>query len=150
MVTPPPARGGVTEAGFTLLEMLAVLVLLGLFLGLVTPILGRGSDAARLRGDTRGLATALATARGEAIVRGREATFVVDLDARVYGLEGTVDGRLDAGTRVDLLVGETEVRDRRAAIRFMPDGRSSGGEIRLGNGAGESVLRIDWLTGRVH
>ncbi|HYD29939.1 MAG TPA: GspH/FimT family pseudopilin, partial [Azospirillaceae bacterium] len=80
-----------------------VLALLGLILAVVPPVLGVGTDSARLRADTRGLAAALATARSEAILAGREVAFVVDAARRTYGLGGAMDGRLDDGMRVDLL-----------------------------------------------
>ena len=35
------------------------------------------------------------------------------------------------------------------AIRFAPDGSSSGGTLRLANDTEARVLRVDWLTGSV-
>ena len=35
------------------------------------------------------------------------------------------------------------------AIRFFPDGSSTGGEIMLAGAAGTFFVRVDWLTGRI-
>ncbi|HYH17484.1 MAG TPA: GspH/FimT family pseudopilin [Azospirillum sp.] len=142
-------RGG-SDAGFTLLELLVALTLAGVLLALVPPALGRGSDAARLRGAATVMARTLALARSEAILTGRESAFVIDLDGRRFGLAGrAAEATFAPSVRVELTVAARAVRGRTAAIPFHPDGSAGGGEIRLSNAAGSAVLRVDWLTGRV-
>lgn len=123
------------QAGFTLLEMLVVLLLLGLATALVAPRLSLGGAA--LDADTRTLAAALSAARDQAVRTGRVVEVRLDMP-----LPGT------AGLRV---VGDAEwMGDGVARIRFLPDGSASGADIRLsGRHGGERRVAVDWLTGRV-
>ncbi len=128
------------QAGFTLLEMLVVLLLLGIATALVAPRLGLGGAA--LDGDVRTLSIALSDARDQAVRTGQSVILTLDLAAPGATLPATASLSItgDAG----LLEGGT------ARLLFLPDGSSSGAEIRLrGKGGGERVLHLDWLTGRV-
>ena len=41
------------------------------------------------------------------------------------------------------------VDDRRGAIRFYPDGSSTGGRVTVAAGERRLLVDVDWLTGRV-
>ena len=41
------------------------------------------------------------------------------------------------------------VDDRRGAIRFYPDGSSTGGRVTVASGERKLLVDVDWLTGRV-
>lgn len=131
------------QAGFTLLEMLVVLVLLGLATAMVAPRLSAGGAA--LDADARTLAAALEDARWTALRTGRPVTLRLDLD--VPGWDG---GRLP-GTAALRVVGDAALMPGGAAqVLFLPDGSASGADIRLtGRRGGERAIRVDWLTGRV-
>jgi general secretion pathway protein H len=131
------------QAGFTLLEMLVVLLLLGLATALVAPRLSVGGAA--LNADTRSLAAALEQARWTAVRSGDPVLLRLDLESP--GWDG---GRLP-GTAVLRVTGDASLMAGGvAAIRFLPDGSASGADIRLfGHRGGERVIRVDWLTGRV-
>ena len=58
------------QAGFTLLELMAVLGLMALLLGLVLPSLLRSWEREKNRATLRELTATLRTARSEAITRG--------------------------------------------------------------------------------
>ena len=140
-------------AGFTLLELLVTLAVAGLLLTLVPPLMERGSDRARLQSDTRRLSGALGLARSQAIAGAAEVPFVIDLEARRYGIDGGgngFSGVLDPGVAVQVeMAAADRLGDRRGLIRFFPDGSSSGGTIHLGNRAGGAIIEVDWLTGKV-
>lgn len=131
------------QAGFTLLEMLVVLVLLGLATALVAPRLSSGGAA--LDADARTLAAALEDARWTAVRTGRPVLLRLDLESP--GWDG---GRLP-GTAALHVTGDAALMAGAAAqVRFLPDGSASGADIRLsGRRGGERVIRVDWLTGRV-
>ncbi|MQP68101.1 type II secretion system protein GspH [Niveispirillum sp. SYP-B3756] len=124
------------QAGFTLLEMLVVLLLLGVATALVAPRLASGG--ARLDGDTRLLASRLAAARDQAVRQGRAVEISLDARGLSQGTSLTVAGEVERGA------------DGLARLRFLPDGSASGAEIRLrGPHGGERAIAVDWLTGRV-
>jgi prepilin-type N-terminal cleavage/methylation domain-containing protein len=77
------ARG---RRGFTLLEILAVLLLMGLMASLVLPNLGALSEQA-LRDEARRLQTELERARERALVTGVRHQLVIDLEAGEYWTE---------------------------------------------------------------
>jgi general secretion pathway protein H len=131
------------EAGFTLLEMTIVLVILGLALGLVAlrgPMRSRGLE---LRAATEQLAQSLRAARAEAIADDH----AVEVTLRPGGY------RVGAG-RVHPLRGlalsaTTLLGAAQPGIRFAADGSSSGGVVAIADGAQQRRIVIDWLTGRV-
>jgi len=138
------------ERGFTLLELLVVLVIAGLLLAVVPPAAGRGSDRARLRGAAQELAGSLALARSEAILTNADAAFALDLGSRRFGIAGqALEGRLDSDLRIAMTTAASSVAGAgQGLIRFHPNGGSAGGELRIANRAGAIVVRVDWMTGR--
>lgn len=135
------------DAGFTLLELIVVVVIMGLMLGLVLsngPMRSpRLAEAAALRNITQGLRDAAA----RAIAEDRTTVFRLDPSSGVWR-EGTRRGRIPVGTRI----GFHGVRAQRiGAITFAPDGSASGGTIILSRTGTSDVLmiRVDWLTGRI-
>lgn len=136
------SRAG-SQAGFTLLELLAVLALAGMLMALVPPLLGKGSDRARLDHDRRAILDSLRQARSDAIVSGRTVAFRVDPAHRLYGV-GKTDRPLEDG--VELTVEAPLAHP--GEIHFFADGSASGGLVELTNPAGRDRLQIDWLTGK--
>ncbi len=128
------------RAGFTLIEILVVLVILGLALSIFAGFVNRGHTTLDLTTGADGLANTLRLARAEAITRQVPVTFALAPDGRFYVLDGKRKPLPQAVTLT--MAGQT-------AIRFAPDGSSSGGAIRLAAGVQTRTVRVDWLTGRV-
>lgn len=125
------------SSGFTLLEMIIVLVILGLALGLV---LARGPmHSARLdmEATAREVSGALRLARGRAIAQDR--TVAVALASNGYSIDGLPAKLIPP----DVTLSGT------GAIRFAPDGSSSGGAITVQGPASQIGILVDWLTGQV-
>ena len=78
----PPGR----HRGFTLLEMLAVLLLIGLIASLVLPNLGALSEQA-LRSEAQRLQAELERTRERALVTGIRHQLVIDLGGSLSGVE---------------------------------------------------------------
>ncbi|MBS0327063.1 MAG: GspH/FimT family pseudopilin [Proteobacteria bacterium] len=151
--TPAP-RGRPTRVrarGFTLLEILIVLVLMAIITATVLPMLGGPVPTSELRGSARALAAGLRLARSEAVSQRRETfltldvagrRFRVDRDPHVHMLPKKVDLKLFTAQN-DLVDGSV------GAIRFYPDGGSNGGRITIAAGERKFDVDVDWLTGRV-
>jgi general secretion pathway protein H len=141
----------VGPAGFTLLELLVVMVILSLLLTTVPPLLSKAIPGAELRGAARELVAGLRQARGQAIASGRDVALALDLEARWFRVEGAARKRpLPAAIGLRLTTAESALEDRaRGRIRFYPDGSSSGGRITLAGAGQRRVVEVDWLTGRV-
>jgi general secretion pathway protein H len=128
------------KAGFTLIETLVVLVILGLALSIVTGFVNRGHPGLDLATGTDELASALRIARARAIALQTPVVFTAGPGGQGYVLEGKVHSLPPAV--VVALVGAP-------IIHFSPDGSSSGGIVRLSAGGASRLVRVDWLTGRV-
>jgi general secretion pathway protein H len=138
------------EPGFTLIEMIVVLVVLGLVIGLV---LGRGpmhSPALDARVAAREVAQVLRLARSRAIALDRPIAVSLDIAARAVRIEGSPYQALPraVGVAATSLTGAA-IAGRVVAVLFSPDGSSSGARIVLGEGKFVRLVVVDWLTGRV-
>ncbi len=137
--------------GFTLIEILVVLVIGVILVSVVPSLLTRGVGGAELKASARGLAAALRYARSRAIARRTETLVVVDLKRRRYAVSGRRPARrLPHGIDVRLdTVRSHRYSGQRGGFRFYPDGGATGGQITLASGALRYVIDINWLTGRV-
>jgi general secretion pathway protein H len=137
--------------GFSLLELLVVLLIMAGVAALVVPQFSTMTTLAGLRSNTRELASALRAARSDALARHREVALMVDVQNRTYGIAGASQVKpLRREVELKLLTAHTEIVDANAgAIRFFPDGSSTGGRITLAAAARSYVVDVDWLTGRV-
>jgi general secretion pathway protein H len=143
-------RAGARQSGFTLIEMIVVLVVLGLTLGLV---LGRGpmhSSTLDARMAAREVAQVLRLARSRAIALNRPIAVSLDIVARAVRIDGSQYQALPRAVGVAAATSTGEpIAGRVVAVRFAPDGSSSGARIALGEGGFVRLVVVDWLTGRV-
>ena len=143
---------GVRRApGFTLIELVVVLAILGLAYALVPPLFSGAHATAELKGATRQLAAGLRQARNYAVVRRTEAVLTLDVEKRDFTVSGdSRTYRLPRQVQLKLLTAQREVvNDKLASIRFFADGSSNGGRVTLGSGERSFEVDVNWLTGRV-
>ena len=137
--------------GFTLLEVLMVLVIAAAGFALVVRFTGAGVSGAELKSAARSVAAGLREARGTAIATQESAAMLVDLDRRTIEVTGAAKPRaLPERLELKLFTAQSEVQDeRRGSIRFFPDGSSTGGRVTVASGERKFLVDVDWLTGRV-
>jgi general secretion pathway protein H len=137
--------------GFTLIEMLVALAVVALLVAVLMPNTSRRHDRAELEAGARAVGSSLRLTRSRAIATSRESAFVVDVEQAAYRPAGSRQPvALPKGVRVALFTAEDQELSRTVgAIRFYPDGSSSGGGVALMlEGLRYDVL-VDWLTGGV-
>ena len=145
----PPA------SGFSLLEMMLVLVLVAAATLLAVSALGGGMQGMQLRSGAKDLAAQFRFARAVAISSGQPQDVVVDPQGRRWqGAKGR-SGNLPDGGEIVFTGARAEqfargpVETGKGVVRFFPDGAATGGRVRLlANGAGWDV-DVGWLTGEV-
>ena len=144
-------RGGGRAAGFTLLELLVVLVIAVAIAGVALPRFAGVMETVELKRAARELASALREARSQAIAQRRDVALVLDVERRMFETNGgrrprALPPRLD----LRLVAAESEVvSEAVGAIRFFTDGSSTGGRITVSAGSRAYVIDVNWLTGRV-
>lgn len=138
------------RAGYTLAELLVVLVIIGLTLALVAPRLFFTSDAANLDRAVRSFETAARNARSSARLSGQDVLMTVHLDDAVLRIEPDGPDYILPGEPVlRATVAEAELDPPLAGIRFFPDGSSTGGDIAIVYGERERIASVGWITGQV-
>jgi len=139
------------HSGFTLLEILVVLALLAMIYALIPPMITVGGSTTELKAGARQVAAGLRNARSQAIVSRGEATLTLDVEARSFRLSGNDKPRnLPRQAQISVYTAQGEVVDANtAAIRFYPDGSSTGGRVTLAMGERKFHIDVDWLTGQV-
>ena len=133
--------------GFSLIEMLVVLVILGLVLALVTRNGQSRSARVELRGTAAQLTETLRLAQARAITGNRVS--VVALDAAQHGVRIDGDAPRPLPPRLAAVIRAPGGLRGGGEIRFGPDGGSSGGQIELADGPLRMRIDVDWLTGRI-
>lgn len=137
--------------GFTLLELMLVLAIAALVLGIALPLMSSALPGVQLNGSARELAATLRYARSRAMATDTEVVVHLDLDQREVGLTGSTKTiHIPQGLEITLDTAQSELTgDRSGAIRFYPQGSSTGGRITLLQGERQLRVDVDWLTGRV-
>jgi general secretion pathway protein H len=140
----------IRQAGFTLLEMLVVVAIMGFAFSL---ILTRGpmrSQSMEMQAAVNEVAQGLRLARSKAIATNTTARLTVDLAQRSFRIDNGASTVLPPSLSVAMTaVTEETVGQRLAAIRFNGDGSASGGHIDLAGGGRRAQVGVDWLTGRI-
>jgi general secretion pathway protein H len=137
--------------GFTLLELLVVMAVIGLVLALMPGFLFRDQPAIDLENAARAVADGLRQTRSRAMLENRAQTFALDVASRRFRPgDGQPLRQLDRAIALSLLTARSEaIGDVIGRIRFFPDGSATGGRVRLALEGHEAEVRIDWLTGDV-
>ena len=163
--------------GFTLLELIVTLAVLGLAVAVVTPAIGRGTEGLRVRAEVAGFAATLRHAREQAITTQRPYRVAVDGDRHrltVTTLPSPGDPPTQRRATSRSLPGrpagqpgdpssEREVTETRtlsprllveslqtsSEVVFDSRGSASGGDFKLTSGDVVYRVTVDRLTGRV-
>lgn len=143
-------RARAPEAGFTLIEILVVVVLIGALGAIVLSVTQGGLEAARARSAAKDLVAALRATRAQAVVEREAKVLVLDLERRAWQMPGRDWVELPGGFELSMLTAaEEQVGEQQGGIRFFPDGASTGGSIELRRGEALWRIEIAWLTGEV-
>ncbi len=129
--------------GFTLLELIVVLVIIGLAAAVVLFSIGRLHETTLFNQEARRVYQTLSRAREMAILGKTDVVVAVDEKTQSYGIGA--DSRSSAGRRVLRQGTELSGQD----IVFYPKGNSSGGTITLRNAKGQGyAIEVNQVLGR--
>ncbi|MEO8459123.1 MAG: GspH/FimT family pseudopilin [Dokdonella sp.] len=137
-------------AGFSLIEMIAVITLIAIILTVVSLSFSKSLDNAKIRAASRDLVAALRYTRGQAIVKGKQQVLQIDLERNTYQAPGK--GVVEMPKKMVLQLttaAEEQSGEHVGGIRFFGDGSSTGGHISVLMGEREWRINVGWLTGEI-
>jgi general secretion pathway protein H len=144
----PRTRAADRRAGFTLIEVVAVMLIIALVASLaITRMTGTGRG--QLKALTLEIAALLRRERLGAVMTGRQREVSIDGEQRVLV---AADGDIVAIPRdvmLDVLGIDALWSGRQAVVRFLPDGASTGAVLKLSHEKAEYEIRVNWFTGGV-
>ncbi len=138
------------NGGFSLLEMLLVVVLIAATGVLAVGVVGGGFDRLALRSSSKEIASQLRFTRAHALATGVPQRFL--LDPAGHAWQGANGRRGDVPEKLELtFTGAREVQAAPGvgAIVFFGDGASTGGRVRLAYRQAAWDVDVAWLTGEV-
>lgn len=137
------------QRGFSLVELLVALAIMGLVVAVAVPTSARFYESMQVRQAARTTLSMLAAAREKALSTGRPQDVQVRpaarrlwTDDKDYEFPGSIEVVVHGAAQLN----HADV----GVIRFYPEGGSSGGgiDLRRENGNG-TAINVDWLAGRV-
>lgn len=139
-----------SESGFSLLELMVVMVLVAMLFAVVGVSISRSVSGAEIRNAAREITAGIRHTRGQAIVQRQQMVFHVDAENRTWTAAERDQVELPEGLEITLETARSELTGENAGgIRFYPDGASTGGSIMLTANEREWAINVSWLTGEV-
>ena len=136
--------------GFTLLEVIMVIFLMTLILGMSTVFFAGFLPSARFSAAGREMSAVIRHARSLARMNMEKKTVVIDLDSRVYGIEGLITKSFPPEMKITVLDPLSgEMYRGKYPIVFHPTGGVEGGTIILSSSKKIMRIETDPISGAV-
>jgi general secretion pathway protein H len=136
------------KGGFTLIEMVAVMLIIALVAGLAVSFMA-GTGRAQLEALALKTAALFRRERQGAILTGQSRLVSLDFNARSLIGDSGDEVAIPRDVVVDVLGADAQWEGRRAVVRFEPDGASTGTVLRLSREGVGYEVRVNWFTGGV-
>lgn len=140
--------------GFTLIELVFVIMIMAIAMAIVGPMLDGGIDSREVRRAARQIASTMHYLRGEAVAKGRPTS--MRIDQRENTIETVGGGRwaeLTERAVIESVAGAVQAGDEVWDIRFFPNGSTTGAQVVLSNRRDHTrnrlMLTLDPLLGSV-
>lgn len=136
------------SAGFTLIEVLIVVsIMAAIAVTVAVQVIGR-LDNVKVATAGKELMAALRYTRGQALVKGEAQALILDVEKGAYTAADRAEVVFPEALKAQIYTGEV-LNERTGAIRFYPDGGSTGGKITLASDGRTWTVRVAWLTGDI-
>ncbi|MDA8388854.1 MAG: prepilin-type N-terminal cleavage/methylation domain-containing protein [Nitrospiraceae bacterium] len=134
--------------GFTLLELLVVLLLISIVIAIVSVSMAPLMKSSKLDSTAQNISATMRYARALSAWKGRSESVLIDLDSRGFGIENRKMKYLgpDMGMKVTGAGGE-DIESGVYKITFFPSGTVEGGSVIIWNDKKELKIEPDPVTG---
>lgn len=145
------SRAGIANGGFSLIELVLVLALLGVSSLIVVPNINRGMRAQELRRTALELAAVARNLRSRAIYEGVPQELIVDTRENRYVVPRRLEFELPGSVKFAEIFGGEVLDTESRRFVFFPNGSVLAGTVglTLADGATVYAVRLEPLTGRV-
>ena len=142
---------GKDSRGFSLLELVLVLVVMGISMAIVLPNIGRRFQESEVRSSALGLAAVARQLRSRALVDGVPQQLIVSMPHNIYFVPKVREVHLPGDVRIGSIEGGEAMERDTKRFYFFPNGSSLGGEIVIANIANSIsyLVRFEPLTGKI-
>lgn len=135
-------------AGFTLVETMLVILVIGLIAALALPFTRALSPSARLETQATKVVAVLRATRAAAIRANADQSVIIDTERFTVSSPTMPGTRIDPDINIRVIFADRERRSTsQGGIRFFANGQSTGGRIRLSLGNFTTGVGINWATG---
>jgi len=149
----PSSRAGSAdrrrEAGFTLVEMVALLAIFGLLVSVALPGLSSSTSHPKLEALALSAAAIFEADHYAAMRRHADVASIVDARTRTIGSGSSHRAlQIPADVSFDTLLAKRCLgTETKSVVVFLPNGMSCGGVVALSRGGVGFDIRVNWLTG---
>ena len=145
-----PAGDRRGERGFALYELILALAILGMVAAVVVPRLTRAPGPVEIRIAADEIAAVFRSDRNMALRLRRPVFSEVDVtDGVVRAGAGDEIVQIPRGIKIEFVQSSRVLAGEGSGIKFLPDGRSSGGALTLSRATFSYRISVNWLTAGV-
>ena len=147
-------RGGLQSSpsahakGFTLIEILVVIAIMAALAVIVAVQVVGKLENVKVATAGKDIMAALRYTRGQALVTGEPQSLVINVENGSYVAANKPEVILPKELKAEIYTGEV-LNEKTGAIRFFPDGGSTGGKIMVSADGRKWTVRVSWLTGDI-
>jgi general secretion pathway protein H len=136
------------DKGFTLLELIIVMFLIGLMLSLASVFFANTLPSSKFNATAREIAATIRHARTLAQLKGERQIITIDMDEHKYGIDGLGVKHLPDGVSVKVIDPRAgEIETGKYQLGFPPTGGIEGGTIILWSSKKTATIEIDPIVG---
>jgi general secretion pathway protein H len=145
-------QAGKNSRGFSLLELILVLMVLGLSGLIVLPNIEKGLRDRDVRRSAVALAAAARELRSQALYKGMPQQLVLNIAENSYRVARNGEVHFPSSVKVASVVGGEVLDNGSRQFSFFPNGSTFGGRIELSSGADSTAysIRFHPLTGNIN
>ncbi len=138
------------QGGFTLIEVIVVMVMIAVLAGMVASGMTDSLRKSKIRAVSKNLVSAMRYTRGQAVVKHEQKTISFNVKDKTYQAPRKKVVHIPDEIDINVYTADSEVADETTgSIRFFSDGSSTGGWVKLTHKNKIWKINVNWLTGEI-